>query len=118
MRQAPEVSQCYYVTGAVDYVLLVMVADMADYEAFTRRHLFGTNVRRFETMVVMARNKVRHPPTHHDLGTWRAGGTALLPLQALTGRGCRASSGSCRARVASVARGRLHYETEFDVQRQ
>lgn len=30
---------------------------MADYEAFTRRHLFGTNVRRFETMVVMARTK-------------------------------------------------------------
>ena len=30
MRQAPEVSQCYYVTGAVDFVLLVMVADMDD----------------------------------------------------------------------------------------
>jgi Lrp/AsnC family leucine-responsive transcriptional regulator len=57
MRRAPEVSQCYYVTGAVDYVLLVSVADMEAYREFTRRHLFGTNVRRFETMVVMGRMK-------------------------------------------------------------
>jgi Lrp/AsnC family leucine-responsive transcriptional regulator len=57
MRRAPEVSQCYYVTGAVDFVLVVMVADMAHYEDFTRRHLFGDNVARFVTMVVMGRMK-------------------------------------------------------------
>jgi Lrp/AsnC family transcriptional regulator, leucine-responsive regulatory protein len=57
MRAAPEVTQCYYVTGAVDFVLMVGVADMAAYEDFTRRHLFGGNVRRFETMAVMGRMK-------------------------------------------------------------
>ena len=57
MRRAPEVSQCYYVTGAVDFVLMVNVADMAEYQEFTRNHLFGSNVRRFESMVVMGRMK-------------------------------------------------------------
>ena len=57
MRQAAEVTQCYYVTGAVDFVLMVNVTDMAAYEEFTRRHLFGGNVRRFETMAVMGRMK-------------------------------------------------------------
>ena len=57
MRRAPEVTQCYYVTGAVDFVLMVSVPDMAGYREFTSRHLFGSNVRRFETMVVMGRMK-------------------------------------------------------------
>ena len=57
MRDATEVTQCYYVTGAMDYVLMVSVGDMAEYEEFTRRHLFGINVRRFETMAVMGRTK-------------------------------------------------------------
>ncbi len=58
MRQAPEVMQCYYVTGAVDFVLVLTADDMADYEDFTRRHLFERNVRRFETMAVMDRVKI------------------------------------------------------------
>ena len=57
MRQAPEVMQCYYVTGAADFVLVLTADDMADYEAFTRRYLFERNVRRFETMAVMDRVK-------------------------------------------------------------
>jgi Lrp/AsnC family leucine-responsive transcriptional regulator len=57
MRGAPEVSQCYYVTGATDFVLVLSVADMEAYREFTRRHLFGSNVRRFESMVVMGRMK-------------------------------------------------------------
>jgi Lrp/AsnC family transcriptional regulator, leucine-responsive regulatory protein len=57
MRQAPEVMQCYYVTGAADFVLILTADDMADYEDFTRRHLFERNVRRFETMAVMDRVK-------------------------------------------------------------
>ncbi|MGD9509552.1 MAG: Lrp/AsnC family transcriptional regulator [Geminicoccaceae bacterium] len=57
MRKAPEVSQCYYVTGTVDFVLVLTVADMEAYRDFTRRHLFGSNVRRFESMVVMGRMK-------------------------------------------------------------
>jgi len=57
MRRAPEVMQCYYVTGAADFVLVLTADDMADYEDFTRRHLFERNVRRFETMAVMDRVK-------------------------------------------------------------
>jgi Lrp/AsnC family leucine-responsive transcriptional regulator len=58
MRGATEVMQCYYVTGAADFVLVLTADDMADYEEFTRRYLFERNVRRFETMAVMDRVKV------------------------------------------------------------
>ncbi|MBP5855606.1 Lrp/AsnC family transcriptional regulator [Marivibrio halodurans] len=59
MRAAPEVMQCYYVTGDADFVLILTTRDMADYEAFTRRHFFAeSNVSRFNTQVVMDRTKV------------------------------------------------------------
>lgn len=52
------VQQCYYVTGEADFVLIVTVASMADYEALTRRLFFENhNVRRFRTLVVMDRIK-------------------------------------------------------------
>jgi Lrp/AsnC family leucine-responsive transcriptional regulator len=57
MRAAPEVMQCYYVTGAADFVLVLTADDMVAYEDFTRRYLFERNVRRFETMAVMDRVK-------------------------------------------------------------
>jgi Lrp/AsnC family transcriptional regulator, leucine-responsive regulatory protein len=58
MMQIPEVTQCYYVTGDADFVLVVNVVDMQEYEAFTNRFLFeNRNIRRFQTMVVM--NKVK-----------------------------------------------------------
>ena len=57
LRRAPEVAQCYTVTGAVDLVLVVHLPDMAAYQAFGQRYLHGDNVRRFETMVVMRRLK-------------------------------------------------------------
>jgi Lrp/AsnC family transcriptional regulator, leucine-responsive regulatory protein len=57
MRRAPEVTQCYNVTGAIDFVLIVSVADMEAYEDFTRQYLFEKHVRRFETMVVIERVK-------------------------------------------------------------
>jgi Lrp/AsnC family transcriptional regulator, leucine-responsive regulatory protein len=44
------VQQCYSVTGEADYLLVVTVASMADYEALTRRLFEGDdNVRRFRT---------------------------------------------------------------------
>lgn len=59
LAAAPEVQQCYYVTGEVDFVLVVCVAAMADYDAFTQRVLIGGgNVRRFRTLVAMDRIKV------------------------------------------------------------
>ena len=55
----PNVQQCYYVTGEVDFMLVVVARDMAGFEAFTRRLLLDNeNIRRFTTNVVMARDKV------------------------------------------------------------
>ena len=56
---APEIQQCYYVTGEADFVLVIIVPSMADYEALTRRLFFGNNnVKRFRTFVAMDRIKV------------------------------------------------------------
>ena len=55
----PKVQQCYYVTGDADFMLVVTVPTMADYETLTRRLFFdGGNVKRFRTLVVMDRVKV------------------------------------------------------------
>lgn len=59
IREAPEVMQCYYVTGNSDFILVLSAIDMADYERFTRRHFFEQdNITRFRTSVVMDRVKV------------------------------------------------------------
>ncbi|MCV9962750.1 Lrp/AsnC family transcriptional regulator [Pararhizobium sp. BT-229] len=56
---APEVQQCYYVTGEADFMLVILVPTMADYEALTRRLFFGNNnVKKFRTFVAMDRVKV------------------------------------------------------------
>ena len=45
-------------TGDADFILIVNVEGMAEYESFTNRFLFeNRNVRRFQTMVVMNRVK-------------------------------------------------------------
>lgn len=55
----PQIQQCYYVTGEADFVLVIVVPAMADYEALTRRLFFGNNnVKRFRTFVAMDRIKV------------------------------------------------------------
>ena len=54
-----EIQQCYYVTGEADFILVIVVPAMADYEALTRRLFFGNNnVKRFRTFVAMDRVKV------------------------------------------------------------
>ena len=56
---APEVQQCYYVTGEIDFILICVVRTMAEYEALTRRLFFANNnVKRFKTFVAMNRVKV------------------------------------------------------------
>ena len=56
---APEVQQCYYVTGATDFVLVVLAESMEAYEGFTRRALLDdANVRSFTTYVALERVKV------------------------------------------------------------
>jgi DNA-binding Lrp family transcriptional regulator len=54
----PQVQQCYYVTGEADFVLIVTVESMSEYEALTRRLFFENhNVKKFRTLVVMDRIK-------------------------------------------------------------
>ena len=56
---APEVQQCYYVTGETDFVLIILVRDMAEYEALTQRLFFSNDtIRKFKTFVTMDRTKV------------------------------------------------------------
>lgn len=59
MLACAEVQQCYYVTGVADFILVVLVADMLAFEAFTRAQLLAdANVRSFTTHVVMEPVKV------------------------------------------------------------
>lgn len=58
-RACPQVQQCYYVTGEADFILILLVRDMQEYEALTRRLFFEAgNVKRFRTLVAMDRVKV------------------------------------------------------------
>ena len=58
MFNAPEVMQCYYVTGDNDYVLITTFKEMGDYEDFTNKYfLENPNIKHFTSMVVM--NKVK-----------------------------------------------------------
>ena len=58
MLSAPEVMQCYYVTGDYDYVVIATFNEMDDYEEFTKKYfLKDPNIKRFNSMVVM--NKVK-----------------------------------------------------------
>lgn len=68
MNAAPQVLQCYYVTGPVDMVMVISVRDMQDFECFTRE-IFAENrnVKRFETMVVINRTKFELGPRFSEL---------------------------------------------------
>lgn len=52
MAKAPEVKQCYQVTGVIDFVIIVNVGDMFEFERFCDRTLHQhQNMRKFTTMV-------------------------------------------------------------------
>ena len=57
-RDAPEVQQCYYVTGGISFILVIVSPDMAAYEATTRR-LFAENdaVASFRSLIALDRVK-------------------------------------------------------------
>ena len=56
---APEIQQCYYVTGETDFVLIVVVGSMVEYEALTKRLFFSNeDIKKFKTFVTMDRTKV------------------------------------------------------------
>lgn len=55
---APEVKQCYQVTGECDFVLIVTVADLDEYERFCDRVLYADdNMRKFRTLLSRKRHK-------------------------------------------------------------
>jgi DNA-binding Lrp family transcriptional regulator len=59
MRAAPAVQQCYYATGDADFILIVIVKDVKEYEKFTQEYFFDeSNVRKFTSLIVMDRVKV------------------------------------------------------------
>ncbi|VEB07085.1 regulator for leucine (or lrp) regulon and high-affinity branched-chain amino acid transport system [Klebsiella pneumoniae] len=52
----PQVQQVYYVTGDFDFLLVINVRDMAEYEALTRELFFASgNIKSFRTIVVDAK---------------------------------------------------------------
>ncbi|TFF39892.1 Lrp/AsnC family transcriptional regulator [Pseudomonas sp. RIT623] len=54
----PQVQQCYYVAGECDFVLIMLVRDMAQYTQLTRALFFeSNNVKRFKTLVSMSNVK-------------------------------------------------------------
>ena len=57
-RDTPEVQQCYYVTGGISFVLVIVAPNMPTYEGLTRR-LFAENelVVGFRTLVALDRVK-------------------------------------------------------------
>ncbi|WP_462401520.1 Lrp/AsnC family transcriptional regulator [Pseudomonas sp. Marseille-QA0332] len=48
-----EVQQVYYVTGDFDFLLVLNVKDMSEYEALTRDMFFYGNIKQFKTYVAM-----------------------------------------------------------------
>lgn len=55
----PQVQQVYYITGEFDFLLVLAVADMTEYERLTRELFFVSgNVKSFQTHVAMQRAKV------------------------------------------------------------
>ena len=59
MKMNPYVQQCYYTTGEADFMLILSVQNIQEYEEFTQRYFFDeSNISRFKTAVVMDRAKV------------------------------------------------------------
>lgn len=57
-RSAQEAQQCFYVTGGISFVVIILAPDMRTYEGLTRR-LFAENelVTSFRTLVALDRVK-------------------------------------------------------------
>lgn len=53
----PQVQQVYYVTGDFDFLLVMNVKDMGEYEQLTRELFFFGNIKHFKTFVAMQSNK-------------------------------------------------------------
>lgn len=53
-KKVPEIQQCYYVTGEMDFILVMVVPSMKMYEEITHQLFFhDSNIKRFKTRVSM-----------------------------------------------------------------
>src|SRR5690606_24836192 len=58
MIQAPEVTQCYVVTGEADFILVVIVPNLDAYNQFVANSFYGNkNVRKFKSVITLQRTK-------------------------------------------------------------
>ncbi len=58
-RNREEIQQCYYVTGRADFIIVVSMSDMEEYEIFIKEVFFDNpDVKSFETSTVMNRTKI------------------------------------------------------------
>jgi DNA-binding Lrp family transcriptional regulator len=63
LRGRPEVRDAWYVTGEADFLLRLQLADMAEYDAFTRAVFHGEpNVRAFRSVIAMRQVVGPAPP--------------------------------------------------------
>ncbi|MDR3442243.1 MAG: Lrp/AsnC family transcriptional regulator [Legionella sp.] len=58
MAEEPEIMQCYFVSGDTDYLLIIHVKDMNDYNEFARRVFANEpNIRQFRSSFCLNRTK-------------------------------------------------------------
>ena len=63
MSSCDEVMQCYYVTGAFDFVVIVNAKDMRHYEEFSKKYLMDNpDVKQFYSHVVIDKVKLGYSP--------------------------------------------------------
>ena len=58
IQSHPEITQCYYVTGSADFILVINVATMEEYGAFAERVFINDrNIRAFQSFACMQQIK-------------------------------------------------------------
>ena len=59
MLDCPQVQQCYYVTGNDDFIIIVTIENMLEYEKLTHKLFFSNdNIQKFNSTVAMENVKV------------------------------------------------------------
>ncbi len=67
IRNTPQITQGYYITGDADFILTVVARDMDEYDEFTRDFFYDRHpIKTFKTCVVMSVVKTGGPLPVHD----------------------------------------------------
>ncbi|QIG79331.1 Lrp/AsnC family transcriptional regulator [Stakelama tenebrarum] len=55
IRNTPQITQAYYITGDADFVLFIVARDMDEYDQFTREFFYDRHpIKTFKTCVVLS----------------------------------------------------------------